>query len=77
MKTPLTIETSIIARRICKPCTGSKETNGREAALLVCVQGGCDAAADQWHRKDATHGSVDMEGHVAVNFLSQISTQAL
>lgn len=27
MKTALTIETPIISERICKPCTGSKETH--------------------------------------------------
>lgn len=44
IETPLTIETSIISGRICKPCTGSEETNwgeggGRQLWWYVCAGG--------------------------------------
>lgn len=32
---PLTIETSIISERICKPCTGSEETNWKGEGMCV------------------------------------------
>lgn len=86
IKTPITIETSVISGRIRKPCSGSsKETNwwggqgGSCRGLSVCAvyAGGRqrrDAAMCPWPRKDATHGSLNVRGHSAISLLSEIST---